>query len=82
MGTLFLISFLIIAIVFTIMAVGVIFGKITLKGSCGGLNNSECLCSQSKQEQCETRRKRLESQATDEKTVDSPGKHADPLNPS
>jgi hypothetical protein len=59
MGTLFLISFLIIAIVFAIMAVGVIFGKITLKGSCGGVSSGECICSQAEQEKCDRRKARL-----------------------
>lgn len=59
MGTLFLISFAIIAVVFLIMAVGVIFGRSPIKGSCGGLNEGNCVCSQAKQEACENRKRRL-----------------------
>jgi hypothetical protein len=60
MGTLFLISFALIAVVFLIMAVGVIFGRNPIKGSCGGHGaGNECVCSQAKQEACENRKKRL-----------------------
>lgn len=59
MGTLFLISFAIIGIVFLIMAVGVMFGRNPIRGSCGGHDNGECVCSQAKQEACENRKQRL-----------------------
>ena len=52
--TLFLMTFFIIAIVIILMAIGVIFGRSAIKGSCGGANNGgECLCTQ----KCEKRRK-------------------------
>jgi hypothetical protein len=42
--TLFLITFAIIAVVIALMAVGVMFGRNAIKGSCGGANNGECVC--------------------------------------
>lgn len=52
--TLFLVTFLIIGIVIALMAIGVMFGRGAIKGSCGGVNNGgECLCTQ----KCEKRRK-------------------------
>jgi hypothetical protein len=52
--TLFLVTFLIIAVVIALMAIGVMFGRSAIKGSCGGVNNGgECLCTQ----KCEKRRK-------------------------
>lgn len=50
--TLFLVSFAVIAIVIFIMAIGVMFGRQAIKGSCGGLGG-DCVC----QEKCEKRRK-------------------------
>ena len=56
---LFLTTFFIIAVVIALMAVGVMFGRGAIKGSCGGVNNGgECLCTQ----KCEKRRK-LEAMA-------------------
>ena len=55
--SLFLTTFLIIAIVIALMAVGVMFGRGAIKGSCGGVNNGgACICTQ----KCEKRR-RLEA---------------------
>ncbi|TAN51666.1 MAG: (Na+)-NQR maturation NqrM [Methylococcaceae bacterium] len=59
MGTMFLISFAIIAVVFLIMAVGVMFGRHPIRGSCGGHGGGECVCSEAKQEVCENRKQRL-----------------------
>jgi hypothetical protein len=56
--TLFLITFAIIALVILFMAVGVIFGRGAIKGTCGGVNNGECICAQ----KCEKRLK-LEAEA-------------------
>ncbi len=57
--SLFLTTFLIIAIVIALMAVGVMFGRGAIKGSCGGVNNGgACICTQ----KCEKRRK-LEAMA-------------------
>lgn len=54
--TLFLISFAVIATVIFIMAVGVMFGRQAIKGSCGGANGANCVCT----EKCDKRR-RLEA---------------------
>jgi hypothetical protein len=51
--TLFLISFAVIAIVIFIMAIGVVFGRQAIKGSCGGANSGDCVCV----EKCDKRRK-------------------------
>jgi hypothetical protein len=51
--TLFLITFAIIGIVIFLMAIGVMFGRSAIKGTCGGVNNGECICVQ----KCEKRRK-------------------------
>ena len=57
--SLFLTTFLIIGIVIALMAVGVMFGRGAIKGSCGGVNNGgACICTQ----KCEKRRK-LEAMA-------------------
>jgi uncharacterized protein len=49
--TYFLITFGFMLIVVAIMAVGVIFGRRAIKGSCGGTGN--CICT----EKCEKRKK-------------------------
>ena len=60
--SLFLTTFLIIAIVIALMAVGVMFGRGAIKGSCGVVNNGgACICTQ----KCEKRR-RLEAMAKSE----------------
>ena len=41
---LFLISFIVIAMVMFGMAIGLMFGRGSLKGSCGGLNGGNCFC--------------------------------------
>lgn len=46
--TIFLITFAVIAVIVAIMAVGVLFGRPAIKGSCGGVGGSECLCAQGK----------------------------------
>ena len=51
--TLFLITFAAIGIVIALMAIGVMFGRHAIKGTCGGVNNGECICA----EKCEKRRK-------------------------
>jgi hypothetical protein len=57
--TLFLITFAIIAVVIALMAIGVMFGRDAIKGSCGGVN-SDCVCVQ----KCEKRLKMEAEQAT------------------
>lgn len=56
--TLFLITFAIIAAVVAMMAIGVMFGRAAIKGSCGGANNGDCVCVQ----KCDKRLK-LEAEA-------------------
>jgi hypothetical protein len=51
----FLITFVIMLVVLAVMAVGVIFGRHAIKGSCGGTGN--CIC----EEKCE-KRKKLEAE--------------------
>ena len=51
----FLVTFLAMAAVITLMAVGVIFGRKAIKGSCGGTGN--CIC----MEKCD-KRKKLEAE--------------------
>ena len=51
----FLVTFLAMAAVITLMAVGVIFGRKAIKGSCGGTGN--CICT----EKCD-KRKKLEAE--------------------
>ena len=53
----FLITFVVMAVVVGIMAIGVIFGRKAIKGSCGGLNDGNCICT----EKCE-KRKKLEAE--------------------
>lgn len=50
---LFLISFAFIAAMVAIMAVGVMFGRHAIKGSCGGEGGAECVCA----EKCDKRKK-------------------------
>lgn len=55
---LFLITFVVMLIFVVLMAIGVMFGRRAIKGSCGGLNSSSCVCV----EKCE-KRKKLEAQS-------------------
>lgn len=63
----FIITLIVLALFIAGMAIGVIFGKDPLKGSCGGLNkvmgqDEECqFCG--KKEECEKRLKALAEQA-------------------
>lgn len=52
--TYFLVTFAFMLIVVAIMAVGVIFGRRAIKGSCGGAGNGDCVCV----EKCDKRKKR------------------------
>ncbi|MDD5273801.1 MAG: (Na+)-NQR maturation NqrM [Methylovulum sp.] len=54
--TYFLVTFFFMLVVVGLMAIGVIFGRRAIKGSCGGVN-SECVCV----EKCD-KRKKLEAQ--------------------
>lgn len=55
--TYFLVTFVFMLIVIAIMAIGVIFGRKAIKGSCGGANNGNCICV----EKCD-KRKKLEAE--------------------
>ena len=55
---LFLTTFLIIGLVIALMAVGVMFGRKAIKGSCGGPNGADCLCTR----KCD-KRKKIEAMA-------------------
>ncbi|MBM4207569.1 MAG: (Na+)-NQR maturation NqrM [Gammaproteobacteria bacterium] len=54
---LFLITFAVMLIFIALMAIGVMFGRRAIKGSCGGLNSGSCVCI----EKCE-KRKKLEAE--------------------
>ncbi|ESS73427.1 hypothetical protein MGMO_21c00170 [Methyloglobulus morosus KoM1] len=49
----FLATFALMLIVVALMAIGVMFGRRAIKGSCGGLNAGNCVCV----EKCEKRKK-------------------------
>jgi len=69
----FLVTFAFMLIIIAIMAVGVIFGRKAIKGSCGGANNGECVCI----EKCDKRKKRdAEQQETLVINTDLLGKSA------
>jgi len=55
--TYFVITFFAMLIVVSVMAIGVMFGRRAIKGSCGGVNNSNCVCV----EKCD-KRKKLEAE--------------------
>ncbi|MFN3919618.1 MAG: DUF539 domain-containing protein [Methylohalobius sp.] len=46
--TVFLMTFAVIAVVVGMMAIGVLFGRPAIKGSCGGVGGSKCWCAQGK----------------------------------
>ncbi len=52
----FLVTFALMLCVVAIMAIGVIFGRRAIKGSCGGANNASCVCIK----KCD-KRKKMES---------------------
>ncbi|MGZ8237350.1 MAG: (Na+)-NQR maturation NqrM [Methylobacter sp.] len=57
--TYFLVTFVFMAVVIAIMAIGVIFGRRAIKGSCGGVaNGADCVCV----EKCD-KRKKMEAEA-------------------
>lgn len=55
----FIVTFAVMLVVIAIMAVGVIFGRRAIKGSCGGgMDKAECVCV----EKCD-KRKKLDAEA-------------------
>lgn len=56
--TMILITFGVMLTVVALMSVGVMFGRKAIKGSCGGLNSSNCVCV----EKCD-KRKKIEAEA-------------------
>jgi hypothetical protein len=54
----FLVTFAVMLAVIAIMAVGVVFGRQAIKGSCGGANKGNCVCV----EKCD-KRKKLEAES-------------------
>jgi len=58
--TYFLVTFAIMLVVVILMAVGVMFGRRAIKGSCGGLNSGACVCV----EKCDKRKKFEAEQAS------------------
>jgi len=61
----FIVTFGFMLIVMVIMAVGVIFGRRAIKGSCGGTGNGECICV----EKCDKRKKR-DAEAAESQQID------------
>ena len=51
----FLAAVAVIAVVIGVMAVGVIFGKSPLKGSCGGKGGPECVCDEFERQKCKAK---------------------------
>ncbi|SHE23547.1 (Na+)-NQR maturation NqrM [methanotrophic endosymbiont of Bathymodiolus puteoserpentis (Logatchev)] len=49
----FLVTFAFMVLVIVVMAVGVIFGRNAIKGSCGGKGAADCICV----EKCDKRKK-------------------------
>ena len=56
--TYFLVTFVLMLVVVGLMAVGVMFGRKAIKGSCGGTGN--CICT----DKCDKRKKLEAEQAT------------------
>ena len=61
----FLVTFAFMLVVVAVMAIGVIFGRRAIKGSCGGVNNGECVCV----EKCDKKKKR-EAEATEAQKIE------------
>jgi len=54
----FLVTFAFMLLVIVVMAVGVIFGRNAIKGSCGGSGGGDCVCV----EKCD-KKKKMEAEA-------------------
>jgi len=62
--TYFLATFFVMLVVIAIMAIGVIFGRHAIKGSCGGSGNGDCVCT----EKCD-KRKQQEAKERDSSII-------------
>ena len=51
----FLAALMVIGTVIGVMAIGVIFGKSPLKGSCGGKGGPECVCDEFERQKCKAK---------------------------
>ncbi len=60
----FLATFVIMLVVILIMAIGVIFGRRAIKGSCGGSDKGDCVCT----EKCD-KRKKQDAQQSDSSII-------------
>jgi hypothetical protein len=57
----FLATFAVMLVVIGIMAIGVIFGRQAIKGSCGGSDKGDCVCT----EKCDKRKKQEAEELSD-----------------
>lgn len=61
----FLATFVCMLIVIAIMAIGVMFGRNAIKGSCGGSDRGDCVCT----EKCDKRKKQEAQEHSDSAVI-------------
>jgi uncharacterized protein len=61
----FVATFLFMLVVIVIMAIGVIFGRHAIKGSCGGSDKGDCVCT----EKCDKRKKQEAQERGDSSVI-------------
>lgn len=61
----FLATFVFMLIVIVIMAIGVMFGRHAIKGSCGGSDKGDCICT----EKCDKRKKQEAQERSDSSVI-------------
>lgn len=54
--TIFILTFVLMIAVVAVMAVGVMFGRGGIKGSCGGVNGGSCVCIKKHIKKCAKKR--------------------------